>query len=69
MPCYKAMWQDQQWLQGDWERQCCPNQCPTLTDTLPLHGHFLRFPRLTFTLEQLISVQVPILLVIRTKGI
>lgn len=32
-------------------------------------GESLKCPSLTFTLEQLIGVQVPILLVIRAKGI
>lgn len=67
--CHRASGQAQPWFEGDWEWHCCPTQRPTLTGVLPLLGHSLRFPSLTFTLEQLVSIQVPILLVIRAKGI
>lgn len=61
--------QDQQCLRVTVSGNVAPTQHPTPRGMLPLFCHALRFPKLTFTLEQLIGVQVPILLVIRTKGL
>lgn len=65
--CHRAIQKDQLRLEGDWEWQC-----RLVQHTFHRHAPItlaLRFPNLTFTLEQLISVQVSILLVIRAKGI
>lgn len=69
VPCHSHLDKTNSSLRETRSGNVAPTLHPILTGVLPLLWHSLRFLSLTFTLEQLISVQVPILLVIRAKGI